>query len=86
MKYFTQIPSRVRSAFAKSKSPVAFEYEDEPFFTIYGAMHQLWVKRKSQRSVAESTDMDRQPLKKWEAAFAEYGAMGLLPELSFVDV
>jgi hypothetical protein len=86
LKYFTQIPSRVRSAFAKSKSPVAFEYEDEPFFTIYGAMHQLWVKRKSQRSVAESTDMDRQPLKKWEAAFAEYGAMGLLPELSFVDV
>jgi hypothetical protein len=86
LKYFTQIPSRVRSAFAKSKSPVAFEYEDEPFFTIYGAMHQLWVKRKSQRSVAESTDMDRQPLKKWEAAFSEYGALGLLPELSFVDV
>lgn len=44
------------------------------------------VKRKSQRSVANSFNISRQTLKEWEIGFTEYGALGLLPELSFVDV
>jgi hypothetical protein len=86
LKYFTQIPFRVRSAFAQSKSAVAFEYEDEPFFSSYETLYQIWVKRKSQRSVANAFNISRQTLKGWEISFTEYGALGLLPELSFVDV
>jgi transcriptional regulator with XRE-family HTH domain len=86
LKYFAKIPFRVRSAFAQSKSSVAFEYEDEPFFRSYEALYQIWVKRKSQRSVAESANISRQTLKEWEFGFTEYGTLGLLPELSFVDV
>jgi hypothetical protein len=86
LKYFTKIPFRVRSAFAQSKSSVAFEYEDELFFRSYEALYQIWVKRKSQRSVAESSNISRQTLKELEIGFIEYGTLGLLPELSFVDV
>ncbi len=86
LKYFTKIPFRVRAAFAHSKSPVVFEYEDEPFFSAYETLYQIWTKRKSQRSVAESSNMSRQTLNKCEGAFSEHGALGLLPELSFIDV
>jgi hypothetical protein len=84
--YFAQIPFRVRSALANSKSSVPFVYEDEPFFKLYDALYNVWVQRKSQRAVADSHNISRQSLKKWEASFVDYGAIGLIPELSFVDL
>lgn len=83
--YFAQIPFRVRSAIAHSQSSVPFEYENESFFKSYDALCRVWVDRKSQRTVADSHGISRQTLRKWETSFVDYGAVGLLPELSFVD-
>ena len=85
-KYFTQIPFRVRAALAHSQSSVPFEYGDEPFFKSYDALCRIWVNRKTQRAVADSHSMSRQTLKEWESSFIDHGAVGLLPELSFVDI
>lgn len=84
--YFAQIPFRVRSALAHSQSSVPFEYEDEPFFKSYDALCRVWVDRKTQRAVADSHSVSRQTLKEWETSFIDYGAVGLLPELSFVNI
>jgi hypothetical protein len=85
-KYFAQIPFLVRSAMAHCQSGVPFEYEDEPFFKSYDALYHVWVERKSQRAVADSHSISRQTLSKWETLFVDYGTVGLLPDLSFVDV
>lgn len=85
-KYFSQIPFRVRAALANSQSSVPFEYEDEPFFKSYDALYAVWVDRKSQRTVADYHRISRQRLKEWEQSFIDYGAVGLLPELSFVPI
>lgn len=85
-RYFAQIPFRVRAALANSQSSVPFEYEDEPFFESYGALHAVWVDGKSQRTVADSHRISRQKLSEWEQSFIDYGALGLLPELSFVPI
>jgi len=85
-KYFAQIPFRVRAALAHSKSSVPFEYEGEPFFKSYDAICSIWADRKSQRSVADAHGINRQKLKEWEQSFIDYGSMGLLPELSFVNI
>jgi len=84
--YFSQIPFRVRSALASSQSSVPFEYEDEIFFKSYDALCNIWVNRKSQREVAEHQNISRKTLKNWETSFVDYGTIGLLPELSFVDI
>jgi hypothetical protein len=86
LKYFAKISFRIRAALTQTKSAVAFEYEDEPFFKSYEALYQIWVKRKSQRSIAESFSISRQTLKDLETKFSKYGSLGLLPELSFIDV
>jgi len=85
-KYFAQIPFRVRSALAHSQSSVPFKYEDELFFKSYDALCRIWVSRKTQRAVADSHSISRQTLKEWESSFIDHGAVGLLPELSFVDI
>ena len=84
--YFARISSRVRSALAHSQSSVPFEYEDEPFFQSYDALRSVWIERKSQRAVADSNSISRQTLRKWEMSFVDYGAVGLLPELSFINI
>jgi len=84
--YFAQTPFQVRSALAHSQSSVPFEYEDELFFKAYDALCNVWAGRKSQRAVADSHSISRQTLKKWETSFVDYGAVGLLPELSFIDI
>ncbi|MDA3787446.1 MAG: hypothetical protein PF503_02970, partial [Desulfobacula sp.] len=84
--YFSQTPFRVRSALAQSQSSVPFEYEDELFFKAYDALCNAWVGHKSQRAVADCHSISRQTLKQWETSFVNYGAVGLLPELSFVDI
>lgn len=76
----------MRAALAHSQSSVPFEYEDEPFFKSYDALCRIWAARKTQRAVADSHSMSRQTLKEWEQSFIDYGSVGLLPELSFVDV
>jgi len=85
-KYFEQIPFRVRAALASSKSSVPFEYEDEPFFKSYSALYAVWVDGKSQRTVADGHRVSRQKLNEWEQSFMDYGAVGFLPELSFVPI
>ena len=85
-KYFAQIPFRVRAALAYSQSSVPFEYEEELFFKSYDALCRIWVNRKTQRAVADSHSISRQTLKEWESSFIDHGAVGLLPELSFVDI
>lgn len=45
-----------------------------------------WVKRRSQRQVAESLNVSRKTLRQWEKNFVDYGALGLLPELSYLQI
>ena len=85
-KYFSLVPFKVRAAMAESKAYVPFDYDDEPFFSSYDALHKTWVKRQSQRMVAEHLSTSRDTLKKWEKHFVEHGTIGLLPELSYVEV
>jgi hypothetical protein len=84
--YFAQTPFRVRSALAQSQSSVPFEYDDELFFKAYDALCNVWAGRKTQRAISDSHSISRHTLKKWETSFVDYGAVGLLPELSFVDI
>jgi hypothetical protein len=85
-KFFSLIQFRVRKAVAQSQSPVPFIYEDEPFFKSYNAVYEVWVKRRSQRQVGESLNVSRKTLKHWGKNFVDYGALGLLPELSYVQI
>jgi hypothetical protein len=85
-KYFSLIPFKVRTAMARDNSAVPFAYENEPFFTAYKALYELWVKRQPQKTVAESFSTARSTLKEWETRFVRHGAMGLLPKLSYVHV
>ena len=85
-KFFSLIQFRVRKAVAQSQSPVPFIYEDEPFFRSYNALYEVWVKRRSQRQVGESLNVSRKTLKQREKNFVDYGALGLLPELSYVQI
>lgn len=86
MDYFSQVPYRINAALAEIQSSVPFEYDDEPFFDSYNAIYQVWVKYQSQRSVANQCHVSRQTFKEWESNFVNYGTVGLLPELSFIDV
>lgn len=85
-KYFAQTPFRVRAALAHCQSSVPFEYEGELFFKSYDALCRIWVNRKTQRAVADSHSVSRQTLKEWETSFIDYGAVGLLPELPFINI
>jgi hypothetical protein len=46
----------------------------------------MWVKRQPQKKVAQSLRISKDILKKWEARFLDYGAIGLLPKISYVRV
>jgi hypothetical protein len=85
-KYFEKIPFRVRAALAHLQSSVPFQYDDEPFFKSYDAICSLWAHRNSRRSVADTHSISRQKLTELEQLFIDYGSVGLLPELSFVDI
>jgi len=84
--YFASTQSRIRKVMARNLSCIPFYYEDEPFFDAYEALHKLWKKRSSQRSIAESLNVGRKSLKLWEKDFVRYGAVGLLPKLSELTV
>lgn len=84
--YFARIPYSIRSAIVGNNLSVPFKYDKEPFFKSYEAIYNIWVKRQSQRSIAETYNISRQTLADQETLFVEHGALGLLPELSFVDV
>ena len=71
---------------AGSKAYVPFAYEGELFFHSYDALYKIWRKRQSQRMVAEHLTICRATLKKWQEHFVDHGTVGLLPELSYVDV
>jgi hypothetical protein len=84
-KYFSRIPFKIRAAMAESNSFVPFAYKDEPFFESYDAIYQVWAKRKSRKTLAQSLSVSKTTLKGWENSFLLYGAMGLLPRLSYVQ-
>ena len=86
LKYFGEIPYRARAAFARSSAPVAFEYDNEPFFVSYEALRRVWTKRESRRKAAELCNVGRQTITEWEKAFVDYGALGLLADISFVQI
>jgi len=85
-KYFSLIPFKIRAAMAKSNCFVPFTYEDESFFKSYEALYQLWVRRQTQKKVAQSLRISKKTLKRWQDSFLLYGAIGLLPKLSYVRV
>ncbi len=85
-KYFSLIQFKVRKAIAQSSTSVPFVYEDESFFKAYHAVWQIWKKRASLCQVAKSLKVRKKTLSKWEHDFVQYGAVGLLPELSYVPV
>lgn len=85
-KYFANMPHKIRAAVADSKSDTPFFYQDEPFFEAYEALYKLWVKRISQKEVAQSLNIGRDKLKQWELSFSDYATIGLLPQLPYVKV
>jgi hypothetical protein len=85
-KYFANMPHKIRAAVAESKSDTPFFYQDEPFFEAYEALYKVWVKKISQKEVAQSLNIGRDKLKQWELSFSDYGTVGLLPQLSYVKV
>lgn len=85
-KYFANMPHKIRAAVAQSKSDIPFFYQDEPFFEAYEAIEKIWIKRKSQKKMAQSLNIGRDKIKQWELNFSNYGTIGLLPQLSHVKV
>ena len=85
-KYFANMPHKIRAAVAESKSDTPFFYQDEPFFEAYEALYKVWVKKISQKEVAQSLNIGRDKLKQWELSFSDYGTIGLLPQLAYVKV
>ena len=85
-KYFASIPYKIRVAMAESKSDIPFSYQDEPFHQAYAILQKTWTKRVSQREAAQLVNIGRDKIKQWDNSFSEYGAMGLLTELSNVKV
>ncbi|MEN8237506.1 MAG: transposase [Pseudomonadota bacterium] len=71
---------------AEQKATVPFVYEDETFFAAYEAMEKRRAKRESQRTVATQLDVSRERLRYLESRFTQYGTVGLLPEISTVEV
>ena len=80
------MPHKIRAAVAQSKSDIPFFYQDEPFFDAYAAIEKIWIKRKSQKKIAQSLNIGRDKIKQWELNFSNYGTIGLLPQLSHVKV
>jgi len=85
-KFFSLIQSHVRTSLAETGSTIPFKYKKEDFFQAYESIEEVWRKRQSQRQVAASTGIGRATFQKWETAFVNYGAIGLLRQPSSVEV
>ncbi len=86
IEYFSLIGSRVRAGFAETPAAAPFHYADEPFHSAYEALRLIWKKRQSLRTVAEKCSVARDTVKQWQQDFIRYGALGLLPEISYIPV
>ena len=84
--YFLLISSNIRHAMACSNAIIPFEYDNEPFFQAYRCLHQLWIKRSSQKAIAEQENISKHKLKEWEVNFEQFGTAGLLQNLHFINV
>lgn len=85
-KYFSLAQSYIRAAKAESTTSIPFEYNNEPFFKSYNALYEVWKKRISKRTVAHALNVGRDTLLKWEVEFMNHGAIGLLPNLSQIQI
>lgn len=86
LQYFLSLPFRVRAAFADSQTIAPFVYADESFFVDYLAVEKLRVQRKSLRIVSEEFGIGRERLGILDSLFEEHGTVGLLPEISKIEV
>jgi hypothetical protein len=84
--YFASIPSKVRVAHATTRGIVPFFYEDEPFFVAYDALAKRRTKHASRRAVADQLGVGRKRVKELERRFDTYGTLGLLAQISQVEV
>lgn len=85
-KFFSILQSNVRTAIASSQSDIPYAYEGEEFFRTYEIIRQLWAQRISQRQLAHTAEVSRNMLREWENKFVCYGAIGLLSEITYVEV
>jgi hypothetical protein len=86
IRYFTLIPSNIRTAFAQSKSNTPFYYESEIFHDAYDSLSRIWAKRESIRQVALDKKVSRKTIAHWQSEFIKFGALGLLPEITSLNV
>jgi hypothetical protein len=84
--YFASIPFKVRAALATTKGIAPFVYEDEPFFVAYEVLTQRRAKRLSRRAVAEQLGISRNRVEHLEDRFTQHGTVGLLAQVSRVEV
>jgi hypothetical protein len=84
--YFLLIQSNILHSMARLQTLIPFAYDDEPFFQAYRCLDQLWVKRLSRKTIVEQENISKQKLKEWEDNFVQFGAVGLLQKLHFIDV
>ncbi len=83
---FSLIPHRVRAAMAEADSAAPFKYKGEDFFKAYEALGKCWAKRQSMRKVSNRSRIQRSKLRLWEQRFISEGTLGLLCEVSAVEV
>jgi hypothetical protein len=84
--YFENLRFQLNSAFPGDFLGAPFLYENETFFTAYEAISRGWVKREPQKKIVSDLSIKRAQFKEWENQFVLYGAVGLLPKLSFAMV
>jgi len=71
---------------AEAESAAPFKYKGEDFFKAYEALGKCWAKRQSMRKVSNRSRIQRPKLRLWEQRFISEGTLGLLCEVSAVEV
>ena len=84
--YFLAIPYRTRVAISESGSVYPYMYDDEPFFTAYNALIEIWAHRKSKVLVSRHVKISRERAQEWEDMFLRNGTLGLLKNLSAINL
>ena len=86
LNYFNLIPYKIRVSLTETHSYYPYLYKNEPFFNAYNALTEIWTKYKSQRAISDALHISRSALRNWENNFIKNGTIGLLKQLSFIDV
>ncbi len=84
-KYFARLSAKISRAKINSPFGLVFEYDKEDFFNSYKLIYEYWVKKRTQKYLVENYNLCKKTLLRYETNFANYGAIGLFPDLSFVQ-